>query len=60
MIEQLSQDVQFTLTSADTKMHGLGWQWPDRWRYTIEIMKQQGVITTPLRPQDVYADAFLM
>jgi NitT/TauT family transport system substrate-binding protein len=60
MIEQLSQDVQFTFTSADTKAHGLGWQSADRWRYTIGIMTQQGVITVPLRPQDVYTDEFLM
>jgi len=59
MMEQLAADMQFTFFSNDTKAHGLGWQSPARWKYTVDILREQGVITTPLRSQDVFTDAFL-
>ncbi len=59
MMEQLAADMQFTFFSTDTKAHGLGWQSLPRWKYTIDILRDQGVITAALRPDDVFTNAFL-
>lgn len=51
--------VEDTLTDADTKGHGLGWQSPTVWKTMVDWYVEQGLIDKAIDPDAAFTNAFL-
>ena len=46
-------------SNSETDAYGLGWQTQERWQRTIEVTRKLGLLEKPLRPDQVFTNAFL-
>jgi NitT/TauT family transport system substrate-binding protein len=59
LLEQLKADIKSTITSDDTKAHGLGWMSKASWAKTIEVLSSQGALKSAVAVDAVFTDKFL-
>lgn len=59
LLAELKADIASTMTSADTKAHGLGWMSQASWQNTLDIMKSQGALPAPVAADTLFTDKFL-
>jgi NitT/TauT family transport system substrate-binding protein len=58
LLEQIKADVQYTFTSADTKVNGLGAMSLDTWQKTISTLLDQGAMKQSTDAAKAFTDKF--
>jgi NitT/TauT family transport system substrate-binding protein len=59
LLEQLETDIKSTFTNEDSRARGLGWMSRERWRRTVAVLTDQGVLKTPVGIDALYTDKFV-
>jgi NitT/TauT family transport system substrate-binding protein len=59
LFKQLQADIQSTITSDETKAHGLGWMSKASWQKTVDVLASQGALKTDVVADTLFTDKFL-
>ena len=58
-MKQIEADIEHTFFSEETKSYGIGWMTSGKWKETVRVLTEQGVLTQPLDIETAYNNSFL-